>query len=182
MAFKPSSTVVSGGLVFNPECIAFLISSCSCVIALSASSTSFFTTAISLSTHCSINFSISYLVKRWVSPRFPTASFLLDRKKPNAPRAWTLSASGPLLPSFAWWCGCVQRFINLPYLPAGSRKEFIFGPLPIVSSVDFVDGWDVGCCRIWTTWMQAASFMSKVVHLIGLNKAQSVFWPSLHWE
>jgi len=52
--------------------------------------------------------------------------------------------------------------LDLPYLPAGSGERFFFRELTIVSCVDLVVGRDVGCCKIWTTWTQAASFMSKV--------------------
>jgi len=46
--------------------------------------------------------------------------------------------------------------------------------------VDFVNWQNVGCWKIWTTWRQAASFMSKLVCWINLNKAKSAFGPSLH--
>ena len=69
----------------------------------------------------------------------------------------------------------MERVVNLLYLPAGSGKWFFFGTLTIVFCVEFVDGGDVGCCMIWTTWRQAASFMSRLVLLIDLNKAKSEF-------
>ena len=49
------------------------------------------------------------------------------------------------------------------------------GALTIESCVDFVVGRDVECCKIWTTWRQAGSFMSRFVGLINLNKAKSAF-------
>jgi len=63
-----------------------------------------------------------------------------------------------------------------------SGEKFFFGALTIVFCVDFVDGQDVGCCKIWTTWRQAVSFMARLVCLINLNKVKSAFWPSLNWE
>ena len=63
-------------------------------------------------------------------------------------------------------------FVDLPYLPAGRGKRFFFGRLTIVFSVDFVDGQDVGWCKIWTTSRQAASFMSRLVLLIDLNNTK----------
>jgi len=57
-------------------------------------------------------------------------------------------------------------FIDLQYLPGGSRETFFFGALIIESSVDHFGGREVGCCKIWTTWRQAASFMSRLVGLI----------------
>jgi len=36
----------------------------------------------------------------------------------------------------------------------------------MVSCVDNVVGGDVGCCKIWTTWRQAASCMSRLVGFI----------------
>jgi len=50
MAFNISSNVNSGLVVVNPTFSAFLISSCFCSIAVSASSTLFLATAVSLST------------------------------------------------------------------------------------------------------------------------------------
>ena len=54
----------------------------------------------------------------------------------------------------------MDRFVNLPYLPSGSGKWFFFGALTIVFCVDFVDGRDVGCYKIWTAWRHAVSLMS----------------------
>jgi len=65
--------------------------------------------------------------------------------------------------------------VDLPYVRAGSAKKIFFEALLIVVSVDFVVGRDVGCCKIWTIWRQAASFMTRLVHLIILNKAKSAF-------
>jgi len=52
---------------------------------------------------------------------------------------------------------------------------FILGALTIVSCVDLVVGRDVGYCKIWTTWRQAESFMSRFVCLINSKKAKSAF-------
>jgi len=67
----------------------------------------------------------------------------------------------------------VERFIDLPYLPTGSGEKFFFEALTIVVCVDFVVVQDVGCCKIWTIWKQAASFMSRLARLLILNKAKS---------
>ena len=56
--------------------------------------------------------------------------------------------------------------MDLPYLSARSGEMFIFGALTIVVCVDFVVGRDVGCCKLWTIWRQAASFMSRLVRLL----------------
>ena len=46
----------------------------------------------------------------------------------------------------------MELFVDLPYVPAGGGAEwFFFGALTIGLCVDFVDGRDVGCCKIWTT-------------------------------
>jgi len=113
---------------------------------------------------------------------FLRRKLLLDRKLRNAPNARTQSATKPLLPSFAWWRRRVECFVDLPYLPAGSAEKFFLGALTIVSCVDLVVGRDVGCCKIWTTWRQAESFMSRFVCLINSNKAKSACWPSFQLE
>ena len=41
---------------------------------------------------------------------------------------------------------------------------------------------DVGCCKLWTIWRQAASFMSRLVRLLILNKAKSPSWLSIHQQ
>jgi hypothetical protein len=69
----------------------------------------------------------------------------------------------------------VDCFVDLPYLLTGSGEKFFLGALTIVSGVDLVVGRDVGCCKIWTTWRKAESFMSRFIHLINLNKAKSAF-------
>jgi len=45
----------------------------------------------------------------------------------------------------------VELLVNLPYLPACIGERFIFGILTIVFCVEFVDGQDVGRCKVWTT-------------------------------
>ena len=49
-------------------------------------------------------------------------------------------------------------------------NSFFLGALTIVLCVDLVVGRDVGCCKIWTTWRQPESFMSRFVHLINSKK------------
>jgi len=131
-------------------------------IAASASSTCFLTTAVSLSTYSWIHFSFSALLKKWVSHRFSAASFYLDCKLRNATMAWTISVSKHIMAWFAWWRRCVDRFLDLLYLPCGTGEMFCFEALTIVVCVDFVVGWDVGCHKISTIWRQAVSSMSKV--------------------
>ena len=67
----------------------------------------------------------------------------------------------------------MEHFVDLAYLPACSGERFLFGALTIEFFVDFVDGRDVGCCQIWTTSRLAASFMSRLVRIIDMNKAKS---------
>jgi hypothetical protein len=69
----------------------------------------------------------------------------------------------------------VARLVDLPYLPAGSDEKFFFRALAIVVCADFVVGRDVGCCKIWTMLRQAASFMSRLVHLIKMNEQNQHF-------
>jgi hypothetical protein len=122
------------------------------------------------------------LLKKCVSCLFSAASFFLDRRLRNAPNARTISATKPLLPSFAWWRRRVDCFVDLPYLPAGSGEKFFLGALTIVSCVDLVVGRDVGWCKIWTTWRKAESFMSRFIRLINSNKPKSAFWLSFQLE
>jgi len=111
-----------GLLDANPASSACIISSCSFWTAASVSSTRFLAPAVSLSTKSSIHISFSSLLKKCVSCRFSAASFFLDLKLCNAPRARTLSAAKPLLPLFAWWCHWVDRIVDFPFLPAGSVR------------------------------------------------------------
>jgi len=60
-------------------------------------------------------------------------------------------------------------------MPAGSGKRFFFGALTIVSCVDLGVEPEVGSYKIWTTWRQPASFMSRLVGVIILNKVKSAF-------
>jgi len=181
-AFNISSNVVSDFVVVDRAFSTFLICSCFYIIAVSASCTRFLATAVSLSRKFSIHKSFSWLLKLHVSHHFSADSFVSDRTLRNARNAPTLSACKPLLPSFAWWCGHMDIVVNLTYLPTRSGESFIFGALTNVCCVDLVVGRYVGCCTIWTTWRQAASFMSRWVGFIKYNKAKSAFWPSLHWE
>jgi len=182
--FNLSSNVVRGIVVVKPPFSAFLISSCSCLIAVSASLTRFLATAVSLYTFLLIHWSFSLLLEKCVSCRFPATSFFSDRNQCNAPRVRTISASQLLLLSFAWWRRRVKQLVVLPYLPAGSCERIFFAASTVIFCVDFVAVRDVGCCKIWTTWGQAASFTSKLVCLIDLNKATSAFWLSLQrkWQ
>jgi len=118
----------------------------------------------------------------WVFGHCSSASFMFDSKLRNARMARTLSALMPLLPWFTWWHCCVEYFGGLPYLPTGSGEMFFFRELTTVVSVEHVVGRDVGCCKIWMIWRQAASFMSRLVWLINSNISKSVYWLSLQWE
>jgi len=91
------SNIVSGFPVIAPSFAAVVIS---CIITVSVSWTRFRATAVSLSTQSSIHFSLSSLLKKFISCLFSTASFVLDRKLRNPPNARILSATMPLLPSF----------------------------------------------------------------------------------
>jgi hypothetical protein len=109
------------------------------------------------------------LLEKCVSRRSSATSLFLVLMGRSAPRTRTLSASNPLLPSFAWWRRWVDWFVDLPYLPGRSGETFISVALTIVICIDFIVGQDVGHCKLWTIWRQAASFMSRVVHLLILN-------------
>jgi len=118
MAFKISSNAVPALLVVPPAFSAFLISYCSWLITVSASSTRFLATAVSISTYSSICFSFSSFLTTHVHPRFSTASFFYDHNLCNSPRAWTVSASQAVLLVFARWHCRVEGFVNLQHLPA----------------------------------------------------------------
>jgi hypothetical protein len=60
-------------------------------------------------------------------------------------------------------------------LPAGSHEKFIFDVLTIVFFVDFVVGQDVEYWKRWAIWRQAASFMTRLVGLINVNKQNQHF-------
>ena len=161
IAFNISSSVISGFVVVDLAFSTLNICSCSCIIAVSPSWTHFLATVVSLSTWCSIHFSFSSLLEKCVSSRLSTESLFLDRKLRNALNARTLSTSKPLLSLMAWWLRRVAFFVDLPYYSARRGKWSFFGALTIVSCVDLVVGWDVECCKIWTTWRQAESFMPR---------------------
>jgi hypothetical protein len=55
---------------------------------------------------------------------------------------------------------------------ARSGNKCFFGALTIVLCVDLVVGWDVGCCKIWTTWRQAEPSMLRLVHSIKLEQSK----------
>ena len=150
-------------MVINPAFSAVSVSSCSCLIVVSATATRSRAPPVSLSISSSIHWSFSSWMKKCVSHHCSAASFFLDCKLQNAPRTRTLSASWPLLHSFAWWHCHMAHFVDLPYLPAGWGERIFFGALTIVVCVNFIVGWDVGCWKIWTIWRQAASFMSRLV-------------------
>ena len=69
----------------------------------------------------------------------------------------------------------MDQLVDMLYLPGGSGEMFFLGAFTIVVCVDFVFGQDVGCCKVWTLWRQAASFMSRLVCLINLNKQNQHF-------
>ena len=124
-------------------------------------------------------FFIAQKVRFW---SFLRRKLLVGSQLHNAARAQTLAASKPHLPSFTWWRCDVECLVDLLYLPAGCSKKLFFRVLTILFCVDCVVGQDVGCWKIWTIWRQAASFMSRMVSYMNMNKAKSAFWPSLNWE
>jgi len=119
-----SSNVFTGFLVVDPAIAAFLISSCGCMIAVSASWMQFLGTAVSLSTWSLIHYSIRWLHKKCISHPFSAKRFFLDLKLRNAPNAQTNCASKLLLPWFAWWHRCVDGLVDLLYLAAESGEWF----------------------------------------------------------
>ena len=182
IAWNISWDIFSGVLVVDLSFSAFPTSSCSFIIAVSASWTRRLTTGVSLSTSSLIYFSVSFLLKTCIAWLFSSESIMLDHQLHDAPKARISCTSKPLLLWFTSWCCGVNRFVNFLYMPAGSGKRCLLAALTVVSWVDFVVGQDVGCCKIWTTWRQAASWIWRLVHLINLNTAKSTVWPSLHWE
>jgi len=171
-----------GSLFINLAFSVFVVSSFSCWTAAYASSTRCLAPAVPLPISSSIDFSWSSLLKQCDSRRFSAARFILDRKRRNSLRAPNLSDSKQLLLSFTWWCHWVDHFIDVPYLCARRGEKFFFKALTIIVLVEFVVGQDVGCCKIWTIWSQAASCRTRLVCLIILNKAKSPFWMSIKWE
>jgi len=181
--------VFSGILIFNPSISAFFLSS-SCIIAVSASWTCFLPTAASLSIYCLIQVSFPSLLKRCVCQLFHTKSFILEGRLCHAPNAWTLPTSKVLLPSFAWWRDPVDHLVDLPYLLARCGKRFTFGALTLEVCIDFVVGRDVGWCKMWITWKEAASlyqgwyvwstWTKKTLHCnshwIGSSKVNCITW------
>jgi len=122
------------------------------------------------------------MLTMYISNHFLGASVFLDRKLCSAPSTQTLSTSWPLLASFAWWRCWATPFVHLPYWPARSGEKFDFRILTKVVWIYFVVGEDVGYCKIWAIWRQAASFMSWLVPLLLMNKAKSPFWLSIPHE
>jgi len=122
------------------------------------------------------------MLKNWISRCFFATSFILDRTLHSAPRDHTLSASDPMLPSFTCWVCRVEDLVNCPYWLARSGKKFLYWTQTTVVYVDFGVGQDVGYCKIQMRWREVASSMSRLVHLINLNKASSAFWLLLMWK
>jgi len=178
-AFTHSWNDFSGFLVVNPAFSAMFISFCSCAITVAASSVHFLSAAVSLSPQSLIHFSFPLLLNNCISHVVAVTSFLLDCKLCSSPVAQILPDSKLVLPTFPWWRGCVDRVVELLYVLAESGKRFFFGALTIVFCFDFVVGQDIW---LWTTWSHAVSFMSRLVCLINLNEAKSVFWLCVHWE
>jgi len=179
IANSSSWNIFSGFLVVNPASSACVISSCSCWTAAAASPTRFLAPAVSLSTKSSIHFSFSSMLKKCVSGHFSAASFYLDNKLRNAPRARTLSASRQLLPSFAWWRRWFDRFVDFPFLPAGSGKKFSFRALTILVCVDCVVRRDVGCLRVMDN-MEASCVLSVKVGTFTHLEQSKIFLLSVN--
>ena len=94
----------------------------------------------------------------------------------------THSAAKLFFPSFTWGRYQGEWFLNLLYLCSVNGERFCSTVYTTAYYIDLVVARDVGCCRIWTRWRHTKSFMSRLVHLINLNIAKSLFWQSLHWE
>jgi len=62
---------------------------------------------------------------------FSAAYFILDRKRQNTPRAWTVCAGKPILPVFTEWYHQVKSCVDVPYLSARSSDMFPFSILTI---------------------------------------------------
>ena len=81
-------------------------------------------------------------------------------------------ASLVIIGLMTWTCRLLCRFAEFAH---PKWRKFLFGALPIVLCIDLDVGRDVGCCKIWTTWRQAESFMSRIVCLINSNKGKYAF-------
>jgi hypothetical protein len=82
----------------------------------------------------------SPLLNKCVLSLFSTASIFLNCQLHNAPGARTLSASKPLLPSFAGCHHCVDHIIDLLNWPSWRGKLFWFTLFTVVFWVDCVVG------------------------------------------
>jgi hypothetical protein len=125
---------------------------------------------------------LTVLGKKSVSRRFSAASFILDRMLRNAPRPPTHSTSILFWNQFAGWSRRIHLIVDWEVLNTRSDENIFVGELTIIVCIDFVAGRNVGCWNVWTIWRQAATFMSRLVHLLILNKAKSPFWQSIHLE
>jgi len=117
------------------------------------------------------------------SCHFPTTGFSFDQKLHNTRTARSLSASRPLLPSFAWRPWNVVWIGNLPCWAAGAGETLFVRALTNELSVDVVDGRHVRCREIWTTWRWAAFVTSaKNIAVWAEWLRQSGRAPSEPWE
>jgi len=81
----------------------------------------------SLSCHCGLSSHIIldpvlffFITYKEHFPSCPRRELLFDRTLRNTPNTLTLPGPKPLLPLFTWWRRREDRFVVLPYLPAGS--------------------------------------------------------------
>jgi hypothetical protein len=165
----------SGCLVVRPVFSSLLMSPCIYIMALPESSSSFLATAVSLSTYSWICFYFSSWLKQCVLRVFTDTSFCFHYELGNPSSAHTLSNSIPVWPSFTSSHWVVEDFCDSPYLAAISGIIFCFRALNDVLCIDFDIGRDVGHCKIWTTWMHAASCISMLERLLNMNEAKSAF-------
>jgi len=167
MAFNIFSNVLSGFVFVNPAFSSFLLSSCSCLIALCAS---FRVVSPQLSLYPHDLRSISRSLHGLKSAFFNISS--LQTSFWIASRA-TLHVIGPfrlrsctcycvLVDIIIWSAMAISR-IRLPVEESG----FLFGTLIIVFCVDFVDCRDVGCCKVWI--MLATVPVLNTAGFIGLS-------------
>jgi len=73
-----------------------------------------------------------FFISMWVFRLISAIHVVLDCKLCNAPKARTLSAFKPPIPSFAWWHCSVHGFANYPSVPGGRGKTLFFGALTMV--------------------------------------------------
>jgi len=171
--------VFSGSQFNNQEFSAIFVSSCSSWTTVSPVSSSFLH-QLFLSQHNppSISLSLHSLWSAFLAVSWPEASFLITNCAiPQRLGLFHLPSRSCLhsLDDIIGWTAWLVYYICPPEV-----GNVLFGALTIVVCVDFLLGQDVGCCKLWTIWRQAASFMPMLIRLIILNNAKSPFWLSIN--